>query len=132
MAKTPTTQKLFDQEMIPIIETFLGETTSVLNHVFNTMLHSIKDRPHLSIIMQHMQNITQNVLKNNLSCFKETAKFNVGDIDLLDHEFKEINDHTQNVLVNSLITILRQENILTDQICNHSTVFDIAEVTKTV
>ena len=62
--------------------------------------------------------------------FKETAQFNVEDIELLDHEFKEINYHTQNVLVNSLVTVLRQENILTDQICNHSTICDIAEVNK--
>ena len=46
----------------------------------------------------------------------------------LNHEFNEINAYTQNVLTNSLVTILRQENILTDKICNHSTIFDIAEV----
>ena len=70
--------------MIPIIENFLGETTSELKVMFNTILHPIK----------------------------------------------EINDHTQNVLVSSLVTVMRQENILTDQICNHSTIFDIAEVNK--
>ena len=48
----------------------------------------------------------------------------------LNHEFNEINAYTQNVLTNSLVTILRQENILTDKICNHSTIFDIAEVKK--
>ena len=72
--KTPATQELFDQEMIPIIETFLGETTSELNRAFNTLLHPVKDRQHLTTVMQHMQNITQNALKNNLRHFKETAQ----------------------------------------------------------
>ena len=116
--------------MIPIIETFLGETTSELNSAFNTMLHPVKDRHHLTIVMQHMQNITKNALKHNLQSVKDTAQYSDGDLDSLDDEFKEINEHTQNVLTSSLITLLRQENILTDQVCNHSTIFDIAEVNK--
>ena len=90
----------------------------------------VKDRQHLTTVMQRMQNITQNALKNNLKFFKETVQFSDGDLDSLEEEFKEINDHTQSVLVNSLTTVLRQKNILTDQICNHSTIFDIAEVNK--
>ena len=59
MAAIPATQELFYQEMVPIIEEFLGDTTSELNHAFNAMLHPIKDRQHLSVVMQHLQNITK-------------------------------------------------------------------------
>ena len=78
------------------------------------MLHPVKDRHHLTTVMQHMQQITQNALKNNLKFIKETAQYSDGDLDSLEDEFKEINEHTQTVLVNSLITVLRQENILTE------------------
>lgn len=94
-AKLQPTQELFDREMVPIVEDFLGETTSELNRMFNTMLHQIKDRKHLNVVMLHMQHFFQNTLKNIISYFKETVKFNADDesckrVELLNYEFNEI------------------------------------------
>ena len=56
--KNTSSTRKFDQKMIPIIKTFLGETTSELNkmvigcNIVGTP--PIKDRQNLTTVMQHM------------------------------------------------------------------------------
>ena len=84
-----------------------------------------------------MENITRKTLNKTLEHFQETTNFNASQemkvrFEDLHEEFDDILAHTVSVLTTSIVTLLQQENVLTEQLCDHPAVVDLISKKKSV
>ena len=86
--------------------------------------------------MQHLRYVPKTILENTLEHFQDTVNLNNGlsldqEFEDTTDEFDKIKARSVSVLTSGIVTLLTQENLLNEQICNHSTEADLNAVKKT-
>ena len=129
---------MFDDEWRPHVDAFIINTVEEINSSLlcctftneQKRNDNLSKRNKLSYIMQYLKKISKTILKNTLEHLQETVNFNVGftldeEFENLEKEFYEIKAHAVSVLTSSIVKLLKQEGLLNEQICNHSTETDL-------
>ena len=134
--KQPTSQQTVEEtktfDMTQLAKALQKSTTNVSKQE-KLQPKLVEQRQQLNYVAQHIQNIASNIMKQTFDNFEETTKFNVdynleNQFEKLKNEFRDIKAQAVSTLTSSVITLLENEGVLNENLCNHSSVIDLIEV----